>query len=64
MKTRKMIAAVMAVLCMTGAMPAMTSSASYDPCDVNHDGTVNMVDVVAINQHLTGYRYYINYNHI
>lgn len=42
MKTRKMLAAVMTVLCMTGAMPAMTSSASYDPRDVNHDGAVNI----------------------
>ncbi len=65
MKTRKTFAAVLAVLCMTGAMPAMTSSATdYDPCDVNRDGTVNMVDVVAINQHLTGYRYYSNYNQL
>lgn len=64
MKTRKMIAAVMAVLCMTGAMPAMTSSASYDSRDVNHDGAVNIQDVIAINHHLAGTKYYLEYNQL
>lgn len=64
MKTRKMIAAVMAVLCMTGAMPAMTSSASYDPRDVNHDGTISTLDVIAINHHLAGTKYYLEYNQL
>lgn len=39
-------------------------SATYDSCDVNHDGVVNMEDVVTINQYLSGYKYYTNYNQL
>ncbi len=64
MKTRKALAAMLAVLCMTGTMPATTSSASFDPCDVNHDGSVDIVDALTINQHLMGVIYYREYNQL
>ena len=48
------------LLCM---MP-MGAGATYDACDVNHDGSVDMTDLIAINHHLLGTKYYTNYNQL
>ena len=48
------------LLCM---MP-MGAGATYDACDVNHDGSVDITDVIALNHHLLGTKYYTNYNQL
>jgi len=58
MKSLAAIAVIGAMVSGMGALPA----AAYDPCDVNQDGTVSMIDVIAINQHLAGTRYFTDYN--
>ncbi len=64
MKIKKTLAAVLAALCVTSTMPAVISSATYDNHDVNHDGSVDMLDILAINQHLMGSKYYMEYNRL
>ncbi len=64
MKIKKTLAAVLAALCVTSSIPAVISSAAYDNHDVNRDGSVDMLDVLAINQHLMGSKYYMEYNRL
>lgn len=64
MKIKKTLAAVLAALCVTSSIPAVISSASYDIRDVNRDGSVDILDVLAINQHLMGAKYYLEYDRL
>lgn len=54
----------MAALFMCSTAVPLYPAAAYDACDVNHDGSVDIVDVIAINQHLSGERAYKNYNQL
>lgn len=36
----------------------------YDPCDVNHDGNVNITDINIVSAYLKGKRSYTNYNRL
>lgn len=61
---RKVVAAVMAVTCLSSVTAPLSSTATYDPCDVNRDGSVNMGDVLCLNKHLLGVLYYTDYNQL
>ncbi len=64
MKTRrKFVAFAMAAVSLFSLTP-MGAGATYDPCDVNHDGSVDMTDLIAINHHLLGSKYYTNYDQL
>ncbi len=60
-KMKEMFAVIAAAAMFCGSFSAMSVSATYDPCDVNQDGTVNMVDTLAISKHLSGVVYYTDY---
>ncbi len=38
-----------------------TRTGGYDNCDVNHSGSVNIVDAICVNQYLSGALYFPNY---
>jgi len=40
---------------MVSAMGALPAAATYDPCDVNRDGTVSIQDVIYLNRYLMGH---------
>lgn len=59
----KKLTTTLAIFSLIGsAIPLSVSAVSYDPCDVNHDGSVNTLDTVVINRYLTGMSAYQNYN--
>ncbi len=60
-KMKKMFAGIAAATILCGSFSAMSVSATYDSCDVNQDGTVNMLDSLAISKHLSGAVYYTDY---
>ncbi|MBD5143503.1 MAG: trypsin-like serine protease [Ruminococcus sp.] len=47
-----------------GAIPVSVSAATYDPCDVNHDGSVDILDVTSINRYLSGQKTVLQYNQL
>ncbi len=66
---RKLMGVIMAMVCGLSAVVSVSASAdefgdpesdkiasmtTYDPCDVNHDGNVSIVDVICINRYLGG----------
>ncbi|MBR2913841.1 MAG: trypsin-like peptidase domain-containing protein [Oscillospiraceae bacterium] len=62
---RRVTAAAIAALCLCSATTSLFAGATtYDACDVNHDGSVNMTDVITINRFLLGADYYPNYNQL
>ncbi len=64
MKNVKKMLAVLSAVCTIGANSVMPASASYDACDVNHDGSVDLLDLMAVNRHLMGAEYFTNYNQL
>ena len=63
-KVKNAVTALMAALFMCSTAVPLCPAAAYDACDVNHDGSVDIVDVIAINQHLSCERAYKNYNQL
>lgn len=62
-KLRKVLSGVVAAAVLAANSAIMTSAATtYDPCDVNHDGIVNVRDAFAISQFLKGNILEPNYN--
>ena len=65
MKKMKKISSVIlaaATLAASASFPGNTALAvTYDPCDVNKDGSVNVRDAAAISSYLNGNRYEKNY---
>lgn len=59
-----MAALAAALLLGSIAVPLSAGAVTYDPCDVNHDGSVDISDVIAINQYLCGAKYFRNYNQL
>lgn len=55
----KSAALAMAAVCIAGSLLPMAAAAdtTYDPCDVNRDGTVSVIDTVTISQYLLGVFY-------
>ncbi|MDE6776781.1 MAG: trypsin-like peptidase domain-containing protein, partial [Oscillospiraceae bacterium] len=47
-----------------GAIPMSASAVTYDPCDVNHDGSVDILDVLSINRYLSGQKTVKDYNQL
>lgn len=65
MKAKKLLKVLLsfalATTCISGSM-VTTHAASYDPCDVNRDGVVNVADVTALSSYLKGKYYAPNYS--
>lgn len=64
-KILKKLTTTLAIFSLIGsAIPLSVSAVSYDPCDINHDGKVNSLDIVMINRYLTGMSACKNYNQL
>ncbi len=61
-KFKKLVSAIAAVLCICTVSIPFTASADYDPCDVNHDGNVDIFDVIRISKYMNGTVHVTNYN--
>ena len=59
---KKAITALAVLSLVGGAIPVSVSAATYDPCDVNHDGSVDILDVTSINRYLSGQKTVLQYN--
>lgn len=57
----KKIAGMLVSLACFGVMTTSVSALAYDPCDVDHDGYVDTLDVISINKYLLGQYYLPNY---
>ena len=63
-KIKIAICTLIAMICSMSISMPLSASATYDSCDVNHDGVVSLTDVVAVNLFLLGTHYYTNYNQL
>ena len=54
----------LALVCAAIPMAAMPASATYDSCDINRDGSVNMSDLTTLSKYLNGVCSYIEYNQL
>ena len=63
MKIKKLISMLTAFACSV-VLTVPLSAMAYDPCDVDHDGQVNILDVITINRHLAGTYFISNYNQL
>lgn len=61
---KKAITALAVLSLVGGAIPVSVSAATYDPCDVNHDGSVDILDVTSINRYLSGQKTVLQYNQL
>ena len=52
--TKRMLSTVLAILCSTSSLVSMKTVATYDPCDVNHDGNITILDAIIVSQYLSG----------
>ncbi len=57
MRGMKSLTAIAAIGAMVSGMGALPAAATYDPCDVNRDGTVSIQDSIYVNRYLMGYFY-------
>ncbi|MBQ7004132.1 MAG: hypothetical protein IJN57_09250 [Oscillospiraceae bacterium] len=55
MRRMKSLAAIAVIGAMVSGMGALPAAATYDPCDVNRDGTVSIQDSIYINRYLMGH---------
>lgn len=64
MKLKHATASLLAALLAVCALPSISAQAitTYDPCDVNHSGAVDIMDVIVLNRYLIGDLYVPNYN--
>ena len=58
-RMKRLLAGVAAVAVLCGSVSVMGTSADTCPydCDVNQDGTVNILDAIMLNQYLAGLFY-------
>ena len=64
-KFRKALCGVVAATVLAANSAMMTSAATtYDVCDVNHDGYVDLEDLVIVNKYLMGNYYFPYYNQL
>lgn len=61
---KRLVSAITAICLGSMIAPFSVGAVTYDPCDVNHDGTVDISDVIVINQHLSGAKYFRNYSQL
>ncbi|MDE5736893.1 MAG: trypsin-like peptidase domain-containing protein [Oscillospiraceae bacterium] len=61
---KKAITALAVLGLVGGAIPMSVSAVTYDPCDVNHDGSVDILDVTSINRYLSGQKTVLQYNQL
>ncbi|MDE6777726.1 MAG: trypsin-like serine protease [Oscillospiraceae bacterium] len=61
---KKAITALAVLGLVGGAIPMSASAVTYDPCDVNHDGSVDILDVTSINRYLSGKKTVKDYNQL
>ena len=57
MRRMKSLTAIAVIGAMVSGMGALPAAATYDPCDVNRDGTVSIQDSIYVNRYLMGYFY-------
>lgn len=62
--SKRLVAAIAAICLGSAIAPFTVGAVTYDPCDVNHDGDVDISDVIVVNQHLSGARYFRNYSQL
>ncbi len=62
--SKRLVAAIAAICLGSVTAPFTVEAVTYDPCDVNHDGEVDISDVIVINQHLIGAKYFRNYSQL
>lgn len=65
-KFKSAMAALTAILtCISsGSIISFASGTTYDPCDINRDGTVTIVDSLIIRRYLSGSLHCQNYNQL
>lgn len=62
---KKILCGVVAASVLAANYAIMTSAATtYDPCDVDHNGLVDLSDLVIVNKYLAGAYYFPNYNQL
>jgi len=58
----KVLSSLVAAVTLAVSVGSVASAATYDPCDVNYDGVVNIRDSAAVKKYLEGNLYEENYN--